>query len=87
MVQIVLSISEKHNKKLRDLAMKEFEGKKGALSAIVEKGIDLVEKETKMSEAHNKLIWLAKNKAGKGDGKFDRNEVYAERMRKIAGGL
>ncbi len=86
MGQIVLSISEKHNKKLRDLAMKEFEGKKGALSAIVEKGIDLLDDEKKREAAHERLIWLAKNKAGKGDGKFDRNEVYAQRMREIAGG-
>jgi hypothetical protein len=88
MVQIVLSISEKHNKKLRELAMKEFEGKKGALSAIVEKGIDLADEEAKRDAAHERLMWLIKNKAGKGNWKkgekFDRNEVYAERMRKIS---
>jgi len=85
MVQIVLSISEKHNKKLRDLAMKEFEGKKGALSAIVEKGIDLADEEAKRTAAHEKLMWLIRNKAGKGkwSGKFDRNEMYDERMRQI----
>jgi len=86
MVQIVLSISEKHNKKLRDLAMKEFEGKKGALSAIVEKGIDLADEEAKRNEAHYKLLDLArKSKLKLGDGKFDRNELYAERMRQKFG--
>jgi hypothetical protein len=83
LVQIVLSISEKHNKKLRELAMKEFEGKKGALSAVVEKGIDLADEEAKREAAHEKLVWLAKNKAGKGEGKFDRNELYEERMQQI----
>ena len=87
MVQIVLSISKEHNKKLRDLAMKEFKGEKGALSAIVEKGIDLADDEIRRRNAHEKIIWFAEHKAGKGkwNGKFDRNEVYAERMRKIYG--
>ncbi|MCX6803727.1 MAG: hypothetical protein NTY48_04110 [Candidatus Diapherotrites archaeon] len=86
MVQIVLSISKEHNKKLRDLAMNEFASKKGALSAIVEKGIDLADEEIKREAAHKRLIWLARNKAGEGDGKFDRNEVYSERIRKITSG-
>ena len=85
MVQIVLSISEKQNKKLRDLAMKEFEGKKGALSAIVERGIDLVDEETKRNEAHYKILELARKSKWKGDGKFDRNSIYEERMRQKFG--
>lgn len=85
MVQIVLSISKEHNKKLRDLAMKEFEGKKGALSAIVEKGIDLVNAETKRELAHNKLLYLARNSNLKLGGKFDRNELYEERMQQKFG--
>jgi len=87
MVQIVLSISKEHNKKLRDLAMNEFGGKKGALSAVVEKGIDLASNEIKRQKAHEHLLWLAENKAGKGkwDKKFDRNEIYEERMQQILG--
>jgi len=85
-VQIVLSISEEHNKKLRELAMEKFGGKKGALSAIVEKGIDLAEQEEKRQKAHERIIWLAKNCSGKGDGKFDRKEIYAKRMRQVFGG-
>jgi len=84
MVQIVLSISEKHNKKLRELAMKEYEGKKGALSAIVEKGIDLVDEEAKRMEAHYKILEIARKSTWKGDGKFDRNKLYEERMRQIS---
>ncbi|MDD2531796.1 MAG: hypothetical protein PHY04_01055 [Candidatus ainarchaeum sp.] len=85
MVQIVLSISKEHNKKLRELAMKEFEGKKGALSAIVEKGIDLADAQVKQNEAHDKLLWLAKNCAKKSKTKwnFNRNEIYADRMQQI----
>lgn len=82
-MQIVLSLDEKHEKKLRDIAMKEFGGKKGALSAIVEKGIDLADTEIRQKKANEKILWLAKNASGIGDGKFDRNEIYEERMRQI----
>jgi hypothetical protein len=85
LVQIVLSISKEHNKKLRELAMKEFEGKKGALSAIVEKGIDLVDTETTRNKAHFTLLDLAKNSKLKLNGKFDRNELYAGRMQQKFG--
>jgi hypothetical protein len=80
LVQIVLSISEKHNKKLRELAMREFKGKKGALSAIVEKGIDLVDAQLKQEVAHEKLIQLAKSSTWKGDGKFNRSELYDRKI-------
>jgi hypothetical protein len=83
MVQIVLSISKEHNKKLRDLAMKEFEGKKGALSAIVEHGIDLADSEEKRQKAHERLLYLARNAKNHGVGKFNRNEIYDERIQKI----
>jgi len=75
MVQIVLSISEKHNKKLRDLAMKEFEGKKGAISAIVEQGIDLAEEKVRKQRAHERLLHLARNAQNLGVGKFSRAEA------------
>lgn len=80
-VQIVLSISAEHNKKLRDLAMDKYGGKKGALSALVEEGIDLAEEDAKRKWAHSKLVELAKNSNLKMGGKFDRKEMYAERMR------
>jgi hypothetical protein len=62
-------------------------GKKGALSAIVEKGIDLVEQEVQQRDAHAKLMWLIKNKTGKGNWKkgekFDRNEIYEDRINRV----
>ena len=65
--------------------MSEFKGEKGALSAIVEKGIDLAASEIKRQKAHERLLWLVEHKAGKGkwNGKFDRNEVYEDRIRQI----
>jgi|GEM_PF-1279064 len=85
MVQIVLSLDKEHEKKLRGIAMKEFDGKKGALSAIVEKGIDLVEQEVRQRDAHEKLMWLIKNKTGKAKEKwtFDRNEIYEDRIKRV----
>jgi len=80
LVQIVLSISKEHNKKLRELAMKEFEGKKGALSAIVEKGIDLADAKLKQELAHEKLVHLAKSSTWKGDGKFNRSDLYDRKI-------
>ncbi len=61
--------------------MKEFEGKKGALSAIVEKGIDLADVEVKRNIAHQKLLDFARNAKNFGIGKFNRNELYDERIR------
>ena len=75
MVQIVLSISAAHNKKLRDLAMKEFGGKKGAISAIVENGIDLADEKIRRQRAHEKLLYLARNAKDIGFGTFNRDEA------------
>jgi hypothetical protein len=76
MVQIVLSLEKEYDKKLRDIAKKEFGGEKGSLSLVVEKSIDLFEKQLKMEKAREKLLLLAKENKKIGFGKFDRNEVY-----------
>jgi len=60
--------------------MKEFAGKKGALSAIVEKGIDLADEETKRNWAHDRILEIAKSSTWKGDGKFKREEVYDRKI-------
>lgn len=65
--------------------MKEFEGKKGALSAIVERGIDLADNEIKLNLAHQKLLTVAKNAKNLGIGKFSRDELYGERIRQKFG--
>ncbi len=78
MVQIVLSLEEKYDKKLRELAKKEFNGEKGSLSTIVEKGIDLFEKEIKMQKAREKLLLLSKQNRKIEFDEFKRNEVYEE---------
>lgn len=63
-----------------ELAMKEFEWKKGALLAIVEKGIDLVDAQVKHDIAHQKLLDLARNAKNIGVGKFNRSEFYDRKV-------
>jgi len=78
MVQIVLSLEKEYNKKLRDIAKKEFGGERGSLSLAVEKGIDLLEKQVKMENAREKLLLLAKENKKIGIGKFNRDELYED---------
>lgn len=76
MTQIVLSLEEKSNKKLRKLANELYGSRKGALSEVVEAGIDLVEKEMRRKSAYSKLLYEAKTARNIGIGKFDRAEAY-----------
>ena len=75
MVQVVLSLEKKYDEKLRKLAREILSGKKGALSEIVERGIDLVEKEARREAAYEKLLDYSKNAKSWGIGTFDRNEA------------
>lgn len=78
MAQVVLSLEEKYDKKLRSLAVSLHGGKKGAMSEIVEQGIDLVEEKEKREKAYEKLLAHAKNAKSLGIGKFSREECYAK---------
>jgi len=77
LAQVVLSLEDKYDKKLRALANSLYGGKKGAMSEVVERGLDLVEEETRRGRAHSKLLFLIDNAKDAGIGKFDREEVYA----------
>ncbi len=75
-MQVVLSLEEKYNKKLRSLAVSLHGGKKGAMSEIVEQGIDLVEEKTKKDKAWEKLLKIAESGKDWGIGKFRREDAY-----------
>jgi hypothetical protein len=75
MVQIVLSLSEKKNKELRKLAMEKYSGKKGALSKIVEEGIDLVKDKNAQKKADKDFWEMVNNAKDLGIIKFDRQEA------------
>ncbi len=77
MVQVVLSLEKKYDEKLRRLASEILSGKKGALSEIVERGLDLVEENAKREAAYEKLLVKVKGAKALGIGKFDREECYA----------
>ena len=74
--QVVLSLGDEYNRKLRRLAKDLFDGRKGAMSDVVEKGIDLVEEESRRSKAHSKLLSLVNNARDIGIGKFNREDAY-----------
>lgn len=78
MVQIVLSLSEE--KELRQLAMDKYNGKKGALSKIVEERIELV-KYNKEKENANENFWeMVNNAKNLGIGKFTREEANYQKI-------
>ena len=75
--QVVLSLEDEYDKKLRRLAKDLYEGRKGAMSDVVEKGIDLVDEEIKRDKAYAKLLKKVKNAKAIGIGRFKREEAYA----------
>jgi hypothetical protein len=77
MGQIVLSLKNETEKELRKLAVDLYNGKKGALSEIVSRGITLVSEEEKRSVAHKRLLEYARNAKDLGVGKFNRDEANA----------
>jgi hypothetical protein len=70
-------LEEKYDKKLRRLANTLYGGRKGAMSDVVEKGIELLEEKTKRDKAYKKLLVLSKSAKAIGIGKFRREESYA----------
>ena len=75
MVQIVLSLSKEKEKELRNLAIEKYNGKKGALSKIVEEGIDLVKSQTTQKKADKDFWEMVNNAKDLGIGKFTREEA------------
>ena len=75
MVQIVLSLSEEKEKELRKLAIEKYEGKKGALSKIVEEGIELVKNQKQKTRAEKDFWEMVNNAKDLGIGKFTREEA------------
>ena len=75
MVQIVLSLSEEKDKELRRLAIEKYGGKKGALSKVVEEGIELVKIHKQKSKAKKEFWEMVNNAKDLGIGKFTREEA------------
>ena len=75
MVQIVLSLSKEKEKELRQLAVEKYNGKKGALSKIVEEGIDLVKNHEQQSKADKDFWNMVNNAKNLKIGKFTREEA------------
>jgi len=75
MVQIVLSLSEKKDKELRQLAIEKYEGKKGALSKVVEEGIELVKNQKQKTRAEKDFWEMVNNAENWHIGKFTREEA------------
>ncbi len=76
MVQIVLSLEAEYDKKLRRMASEMYNNKKGAMSEIVEHGLDLFEKESKRNAAYLKLLALSKQNLKFGVKNFKREDAY-----------
>ena len=76
MVQIVLSIEEKYNKMLRQLAKSLHNNKKGAMSEIVEEGIEMMNKAARRKSAYLQMLDVSKNARDLGVKKFIRAEAY-----------
>jgi|SaaInlStandDraft_4_1057021.scaffolds.fasta_scaffold78561_1 hypothetical protein len=75
MVQIVLSLSEEKEKELRKLAIEKYDGKKGALSKVVEDGIDLVKNQTNQKKADKRFWDMVNNAKDLGKIEFTREEA------------
>ena len=76
MTQVVLSLEDKYDKKLRRLANTIYSGKKGAMSSVVENGLDLVERELEKKNAYIRLLSEAETAKDLKIGKFKREEAY-----------
>ncbi len=79
-MQIVLSLDEATEKELRRLAKEKYDGRKGALSEIVRRGVKLVSEEEKRAWAHGRLLEIAKNAKDAGVGKFRREDAYGRKI-------
>ncbi|MBI5553326.1 MAG: hypothetical protein HY917_01150 [Candidatus Diapherotrites archaeon] len=76
MKQVVLSLNDESEKRLRRLALQVNEGKKGALSKTVEEALFELEKQRLQRKSLARLMELANQDLMLGVGKFDREEAY-----------
>lgn len=75
--QVVLSISEESDARLRRLARKMMNGRKGSISQTVEASLILLEKRTMQAKALIKLKTLSEENKSYGIKKFRRSDAYA----------
>ena len=76
MKQLVLSVNEESDERLRKLAMELKGGRKGSLSETVEDALVVFEKDVRQKRALKKLMELSKQNIDYGVGRFDREEAY-----------
>ena len=76
MVQVVLSLQEETNQRLRRLARELKGGRKGALSEVVTEALSEYEKQAKRLHAIKKLKQISAEGWKLGIGKFSRDKLY-----------
>lgn len=76
MKQVVLSLKEESEERLRRLAQEAYAGRKGSLSKTVEDALLAFEKLTKQQKALNRWMEIAKEGRKLGVGHFEREEAY-----------
>ncbi|GEM_PF-6163531 len=76
MKQVVLSLSEESDERLRRLALTTRSGKKGALSQTVEEALALLEKKLKQKHSLRRLAELANADSKLGVNQFARDDAY-----------
>ena len=76
MVQVVLSLKQETEQKLRRLARELKGGKKGALSAVVTEALDEYEKRARQLQAIEKVKQISAEGWKLGIGKIKREELY-----------
>ena len=76
MVQVVLSLEEKYNQKLRHLAQLLYHNKKGAISEVVENSLDAFEKGLKREKAYSEMLHEIQHAKNWGVKEFKREEAY-----------
>ena len=76
MRQVVLSLHETAEDRLRRMAQQQYSGKKGSLSKTVEEALLVLEKQRKQRKALERLLQISREDRILGVGRFERNEAY-----------
>lgn len=74
MGNVLISLDEKHEKILRDLAQEKYQGKKGSISLVVSEALDNAKKDDDMVEFEAMI-----NRLKKGDGLAKGYKMYKKR--------
>ncbi len=87
MGSVLLKMDDQHEKKLRQMAKEKFGGKKGSITKVVESLLDAEteKKNKKVKEALERIheIVMKNKKKAKIGYKFNRDEIYAERLSRL----